>query len=258
VVEDATLPLSWPADIDWCHRFEQLLSLRLPDLTGKTVLDVSALAGYFSFAAERFGASRVAAVDLHAWRQPGARTRFEHMRETLDSHVEDLDVRADDVSQGSVGQFDVVLFLGALSHTNHPLPALERMVGVTKELLVVETPVEVALPRSGVASIDLWGQPAGETGCPRLRPAAVVGMLYSVGFDSVMSYQPKRVSVSTLLGLPASARAGASRLSSTPWRSRERLVRACAKGLLTQRHLVTHSSWQSRQLVAPTVIDCAG
>jgi hypothetical protein len=242
VAEDATIPLSSPADIDWRRRFEQLLSLRLPDLTGKTVLDVSALGGYLSFAAERFGASRVAAVDLHAWRQHGARERFEHTRDTLGSHVEDLDVPADDVSRDTVGQFDVVLFLGALRHMND-LPALERMAGVTAKLLVVETLVEIAFPRSGVASIDWRGPPLGETNLSRLHPAAVVSVLYGAGFGLVVSYQPKRLSVGTLLGLPASAKTAANRLSMTPWRSRERLVRDYAKSLLTQRHLVTHSSW---------------
>lgn len=242
MVEDARIPLSSPADIDWCRRFEQLLSLRLPDLTGKTVLDVSAFDGYFSFAAERLGASRVAAVDLHAWRQHGARERFERTRDTLGSHVEDLDVPADDVSRDTVGQFDVVLFLGALSHMND-LPALERMVGVTTKLLVVEALVDITFPRSGVASIDRRRLPLGETSWSRLRPAAVVSMLYGVGFGLVVSYQPKRLSVGTFLGLPSSARTAAGRLSTTPWRSRERLVRDCAKSLLTRRHLVTHSSW---------------
>jgi tRNA (mo5U34)-methyltransferase len=243
VVGDATIPLSSPADIDWCRRFEQLLSLRLPDLTGKTVLDVSALDGYFSFAAERFGASRVAAVDLHAWRQSGARERFEHTRDTLGSRVEDLDVQADDVSRDTVGQFDVVLFLGALRHANNPLRALERMVSVTKELLVVETLVDIALPGSSVTRVDWWGLRAGATNWSKLPPAALVRMLYGAGFGLVVSYQPKRLSVGSLLGLPASARTSANRVSSTPWRSRERLVRDCAKSLLTQRHLVTHSSW---------------
>jgi tRNA (mo5U34)-methyltransferase len=242
VVEDATIPLSSPADIDWCRRFEQLLSLRLPDLTGKTVLDVSALDGYLSFAAERFGASRVAAVDLHAWRQRGARERFEHTRDTLGSHVEDLDVSADDVSRDTVGQFDVVLFLGALHHIND-LPALKRMAGVTTKLLVVEALVDVTFPRSAVASIDRLELSVGETSWSRLPPAAVMSMLYGVGFGSVVSYQPKRLSVGTLLDLPSRARTAADRLSTTPWRSRERLVRDYARSLLTQRHLVAHGSW---------------
>ncbi len=243
MARDATIPLPSPADIDWCRRFEQLLSLRLGDLTGKTVLDISAKDGYFSFAAERFGASRVAAVDLYAWRRPGARERFEHTRDTLGSRVEDLDVRASEVSPGTVGQFDVVLFLGALGHVHDPLLALEQMASVTKELLVVETLVDVTRPRSAVTAAGPWAMASGETQRLGLRPSAVVDMLYGVGFGLVMAYQPKRLSLGKLLGLPAGARTATNRLSSTPWRSRERLVRNCAKGLFIQRQLVTHSSW---------------
>ena len=42
-------------------------ALRLPDLRGKSVLDMAAWDGYFSFAAERAGASRVVALDGYAW-----------------------------------------------------------------------------------------------------------------------------------------------------------------------------------------------
>jgi tRNA (mo5U34)-methyltransferase len=215
MVGEATVPLSSLEDLDWCRRFERLLSLRLPDLTGKSVLDVSALDGYFSFAAERFGASRVATVDLHAWRRPGTKDRFEHERDRLRSGVEDLDLRANEVSRDTVGQFDVVLFLGALSGMRDRLPALERIAGVTKELLVTETLVDRPFPRLAATSAHPWVTAPDETHRSGLYPTAIVGMLHAVGFGLVVSYQPKRLSVR---------------------------VRCCAKSLLTQRHLVIHSS----------------
>jgi tRNA (mo5U34)-methyltransferase len=45
----------------------ELESLRLPDLRGKTVLDIGAYDGFFSFEAERRGARRVVALDHYAW-----------------------------------------------------------------------------------------------------------------------------------------------------------------------------------------------
>ncbi len=42
-------------------------SLELPELGGKTVLDVGAWDGYFSFRAEEAGATRVVALDHYAW-----------------------------------------------------------------------------------------------------------------------------------------------------------------------------------------------
>src|SRR6185436_11277205 len=46
---------------------QQLQALRLPDLHGKTVLDIGAYDGFFSFAAERLGAARVTALDHYVW-----------------------------------------------------------------------------------------------------------------------------------------------------------------------------------------------
>ena len=45
----------------------ELEMLRLPDLRGRSVLDVGAYDGYFSFAAERLGAARVVALDHYVW-----------------------------------------------------------------------------------------------------------------------------------------------------------------------------------------------
>src|SRR5262249_45271403 len=44
-----------------------LALLRLPDLRGKSVLDIGAFDGYFSFTAERLGARRVVALDHYVW-----------------------------------------------------------------------------------------------------------------------------------------------------------------------------------------------
>src|SRR5262245_44766356 len=48
------------------HRHE-LATFRLPDLRGKSVLDIGAWDGFYSFAAERLGASRVVALDHYIW-----------------------------------------------------------------------------------------------------------------------------------------------------------------------------------------------
>ena len=45
----------------------ELESLRLPDLRDKTVLDIGAWDGFFSFEAERRGAKRVVALDHYVW-----------------------------------------------------------------------------------------------------------------------------------------------------------------------------------------------
>ena len=52
-----------------------------------------------------------------------------------------------DISAERLGTFDVVLFLGVLYHLRHPLLALERVFSVTKDLLILETHVDMLSTR---------------------------------------------------------------------------------------------------------------
>jgi tRNA (mo5U34)-methyltransferase len=151
------------------------------DLQGKSVLDIGAFDGYFSFAAERMGASRVVALDHYVWSaditeamkdwresirtgtldalpalhesrhwRPGelpGRRPFDAARQILDSKVEPVvgDFMTMDLS--SLGQFDVVLFLGVLYHLEEPLTALRkvRSLAAPGGLVVVQT-MAVGIP----------------------------------------------------------------------------------------------------------------
>jgi tRNA (mo5U34)-methyltransferase len=255
----ATAPTTFtppPATIAWWHQIElpdgsvtpgldrsaeKLQSLHLPDLTGKTVLDVGAFDGYFSFAAERLGASRVVAVDTYSWRRPGGKDGFEYARRALGSSVEDVELEVLDISPETVGQFDVVLFLGVLYHMRHPLLALERMASVTNEMLVMETLVDMTFLRSPTVAFYPWKMFRDETNWWGPNRAAVVGMLHSVGFKHVVPYPVKRFSTTRLAGLPARAKNAGVLMSATPSSSRQRLIRDFARNALTQNRLVTHS-----------------
>ncbi|HJZ60482.1 MAG TPA: DUF1698 domain-containing protein [Gemmataceae bacterium] len=154
-----------------------LALLRLPDLRGKSVLDIGAFDGYFSFTAERLGARRVVALDHYVWSMdlaehvrhyeeckragvapapyhtmpywrptdlPGKRG-FDIAHRVLGSKVEAVVADFMDMDLGGLGAFDVVLYLGVLYHMEDPLRALRRVAAVTGELAVVET-AAVALP----------------------------------------------------------------------------------------------------------------
>lgn len=146
-------------------------AFRIPNVRGKTVLDVGAWDGFFSFAAEQKGARRVVALDhfvwsmdLHAharycaecaktgavprrydqmdyWRPselPGKRG-FDLAHRALGSRV---DVCVGDfmtMDLESLGKFDVVLFLGVLYHIEEPFRALKRLAFVTDGVAVIET-----------------------------------------------------------------------------------------------------------------------
>ncbi len=137
---------------------EQVRSCQLPDLRGKTVLDIGAFDGYFSFTAERLGAAKVTALDHYVWsfdqpeyvkaREEAERTGpeyppphqrrhwrpdelpgrrpFDLARAILGSNVEPVVGDYMTMDLATLGQFDVVLFLGVLYHMEEPLRAMRR------------------------------------------------------------------------------------------------------------------------------------
>lgn len=215
------VPLTWPADSAWWRKFDVLLSLRLPDLAGKTVLDVDACDGYFAFVAERFGASRVVSVDARMWPRPGGRERFERTHRALRSRVEALELGLLDIRPETVGRFDVALCVGALQRVRDPLPALAALAGVTDELLVLD--VLAGAPRGARALRD------------------VMRTLRAAGFADVVSYPIKRARLTRMIGLPADARAAVTAISAAPWRGRGRLLRDCARSGWGGRRVVVHA-----------------
>lgn len=148
-----------------------LTAEQLPALRGRSVLDIGAWDGYYSFLAERLGASRVVSLDHYAWgvdlvarfkywsectdagvlpdhdrdltefwdpELPGRRG-FDLAREALHSKVEPRLGDFATIDLASLGTFDVVLYLGVLYHVKEPLTVLERLRQVTTEVAVVET-----------------------------------------------------------------------------------------------------------------------
>lgn len=169
------------------------------DLRGKTVLDIGAWDGLFSFEAEKRGAARVLATDSFAWSGPGwgSKACFELARRAIQSHVEDMDIDIMDISPETVGIFDVVFLLGVLYHLRHPLLALEKVSSATKEMLVLSTWVDmINFDRPAAAfypKTELGGDPTNWWG---FNPACVHAMLEDVGFKrieavSALSGQPK-------------------------------------------------------------------
>ena len=169
------------------------------DLAGRSVLDIGAWDGFFSFEAERRSAARVVATDHYAWHGTGwgtglGKAGFELARTALNSRVEDVDVDVMDITPERVGgTFDVVLLLGVLYHLPNPLLALERVASVTSGLLVVETVVDMVGVRRPAAAfypaLELNNDPTNWWGP---NHAAVVGMLRSVGFARVDVITPAR------------------------------------------------------------------
>jgi tRNA (mo5U34)-methyltransferase len=103
------------------------------DMTGKTVLDIGCNAGFYSLRLHARGA-RVTWIDHdeHYLRQ----ARF--AAEVLGADIEYRVLDVYDVER--LGrQFDYVLFMGVFYHLRHPLLALDRVAGLTRERMVFQT-----------------------------------------------------------------------------------------------------------------------
>jgi tRNA (mo5U34)-methyltransferase len=201
----------------------ELASLQLPDLRGKSVLDIGAWDGYFSFAAEGLGASRVVALDYHTWgtdmggwranasepwrpededapppqtwdpvELPGKRG-FDIAREALGSRVESVFADILAVEPGEIGQFDLVLLLGVLYHSRYPVEMLERVAALTRETMVLETESFSIPGREGAAlgeffeSNELMGDASNWWS---FTEPALAGMCRTAGFESVRFLGP--------------------------------------------------------------------
>jgi tRNA (mo5U34)-methyltransferase len=168
------------------HFYDELRRLRLPDMANRSVLDIGAWDGFYTFHAEHARASRVVALDHYVWsvdfrkateyttrqRVTGQPIRaFHTVRDTWDpvglpgkrgfdlayrlrnSHAE---VIVDDfmtMELARLGTFDVVLFLGVIYHLEEPLRALRRLRQVTRGVAVIESEA-VVLP--GRSDQPLW------------------------------------------------------------------------------------------------------
>jgi tRNA (mo5U34)-methyltransferase len=151
----------------------ELRAMQLPDLRGKSVLDIGAYDGAFSFACERLGAARVVALDHYVWstdmagymndwresKRTGAplpaphesrhwdpdklpgRQPFDLERDCLESKVEPVVADFMTMDLTTLGRFDVVLFMGVLYHLEEPLKAMRRVARLSAPhgLAVIET-----------------------------------------------------------------------------------------------------------------------
>src|SRR5258708_27845964 len=111
------------------------------DLAGRSVLDVGAWNGFFSFEAKRRGAARVLATDSYCWAHPDIRGRetFDLACSALGLQVDALEVDVTQLSPETVGEFDIVLYLGVFYHRSDAIEALTRVARLAKHVLISET-----------------------------------------------------------------------------------------------------------------------
>lgn len=161
------------------------------DLSGKTVLDIGAWDGFFSYEAERRGAKKVLATDSYCWGGGGWGNKdgFLLARRALNSNVSDKNIDVLNLSPKKVGEFDLVLFLGVLYHMRHPLLALEKVASVTKKHLILETHTDMFFFSRPLMRFypgkELANDPTNWFGP---NPSCIEAMLKTIGFKKIKLY----------------------------------------------------------------------
>ncbi|SHE89163.1 tRNA (mo5U34)-methyltransferase [Ferrithrix thermotolerans DSM 19514] len=190
-------------EISWYHRIElphgivtpgvydpreMLTRIKLPNLEGRTVLDIGAWDGFWSFEAKKRNASLVLATDSYSWTGEGwgDKRGFLLAREALGLDVEDLEIDVMSLSPNEVGRFDVVFFLGVLYHLRDPIGALEKVASVTSDMLILETESSLSwLPMPAAAVFPGTELNEDPTNWWSFNERAIVALLRSVGFRRV-------------------------------------------------------------------------
>jgi len=157
------------------------------DLTGRSVIDIGAWNGFFSFAAKRRGAGRVLATDSFIWdhKDFGGRQALDLARDELGLDVESKLLDPTEIDD-KLGLFDVVLFLGVFYHLFDPIDVLQRLRVITRQLLLVETHQDL-MEKPGPGMVfypgDILNGDATNWWGP--NPALMLHLLLQLGFTRI-------------------------------------------------------------------------
>jgi tRNA (mo5U34)-methyltransferase len=199
--------------------------MQLPDVSGKSVLDIGAWDGWFSFQCEKHGA-HVSALDHFVWTldtaamwqyvqdcskrgetprpydtvpglwQPEAlpgKRGFDLAKRALKSDVREIvaDFMAVDID--SLGTYDIVLIMGVLYHMRNPLEALGRLFRLTRDFAVIETHAIYVPGGEDLALCEFYeGSELNNDVSNWWGPneKAVIGMCRAAGFRDVRCLNP--------------------------------------------------------------------
>jgi tRNA (mo5U34)-methyltransferase len=187
------------------------------DFSNKSVLDIGAWDGGFSFYADERGASDVTSIDLWGAEaggmepgedmllsstldaQWGSRACYDFAAKVLGSKAKPQVMNVYDISPEKLKKFDIIMFFGVLYHLRHPMLALEKIRTVMKDdgLLLLETLITPPLFMAGEFRNDCSMQffPGGLNGDPTTFCAPTTKclshLLDSAGFSEDKLFVPR-------------------------------------------------------------------
>jgi tRNA (mo5U34)-methyltransferase len=162
-------------------------------IEGRSVLDVGAWDGAFSFEAERSGAADILAVDEFAWRPAtwtSGKAGFELCHEALASTVRSRRLDLPQVTRENVGQFDIVLYNGIVYHVLDLIRDLIEMSRIARYVLTVETYIDnLDYPRPVMNFFPGENMPVGlpQNGWGP-NPILMFALLAKLGFETVLEW----------------------------------------------------------------------
>lgn len=176
-------------------KVDKLPHFGLPeDMNGMRVLDIGHAEGFFSFEAERRGATEVISIENY----PPMTRKFEICRAALDSHARSHLTSVYDLNPSTFGTFDLVMFFGVLYHLRHPILALQKIQSVCTGTLLMQTATCDNTDDKPMAEFHPFGVTSGPPDNPSHDPtcfwfpnmACCVAMLQHAGFTDVERISP--------------------------------------------------------------------
>jgi SAM-dependent methyltransferase len=119
------------------------------DISGKTVLEIGCCLGYFCLEALKRGARRTTGWEIDADRVRQARVIAEILGSSAEYQERDIE------TETPKEVFDVVICLNVLHHMGDPLRALDKLIALTGETLILEVASLTGLTRRERKKMDL-------------------------------------------------------------------------------------------------------
>jgi tRNA (mo5U34)-methyltransferase len=115
------------------NRWKYLSEFLPADLSGKRVLDIGCNGGFFSLQLKQRNARQVTGIDI----MPHCLAQSRFVSHWFGQPIELRQMSAYDVP--SLGEFDIVNFIGVLYHLRHPLYAIDQVASICKDVMYLQS-----------------------------------------------------------------------------------------------------------------------